>query len=221
MGVESHRGFLAKEIVVTEVGANATGRKIVPSKRDRGESNVFKPGTLVVSRFPVIKDILIALYKLLYKTKASQSVCKGMMHNEGKKGALRRPYEQDLERDMRGDVDRERNVIVHIVTDCLLDGEVRIGKGNLLYDIFSPHRCVFPAVTEPALVRGVVVDQDAGRFGIVTEGSVQGPVGNVRAYFALQRHYPRVDKMKAARNTLHAVAQLINNTCWEQSPCSH
>ena len=59
---------------------------------------------------------------------------------------------------MRGEVDRKIKVIVHMVVDCLLDREIRIRKCNLLYDGFAPNRCVFPAVTKPALVRRVVVD---------------------------------------------------------------
>jgi hypothetical protein len=205
MGIEPGWRFLAEEVVVAEIGAKTAERKIVPSKRDTGDSNIFIAGAWMIGWFPLIKDVLIRGYKLLYERNAANTICHGMVHDKGKKGALWRPHEQDLEGDMRGEVDRKIKVIVHMVVDCLLDREIRFRQCNLLYDVLAPNLCVFPAVTKPALVRRVVINQDTFTFGVVIEGSVQCPVGNVRAYFTLQRHYPRVDKMKTARNTFHAV----------------
>jgi hypothetical protein len=158
MGIEPGWRFLTEEVVVAEVRAKAAGREMAPSKRHRGDRNIFKPGTVVISRFPLIKNVLIAGYELLYERNAAYTVCNGMVHDKGKKSALWRPYEEDLKGNVSREVYGERNVIVHIVIDCLLNREIRIRKCNLLYDVFAPRLCVFPSVTEPALVRRVVVD---------------------------------------------------------------
>ena len=93
MGIEPGWRFLTEEVVVAEIGAKTAGREMAPSKRHRGDSNIFISGAWMIGWFPLIKDILIAGYKLLYERNAANTICDGMVHNKGKKSALWRPHE--------------------------------------------------------------------------------------------------------------------------------
>jgi hypothetical protein len=116
--------------------------------------------------YPLVEYIFIALDELLNEEETSQSICSSVVHNKKQKNTQWCPQEHHFQGDLIRKVNGEASVISYIVINCFLTTGMRRGKLYLLQDVFTGGVGVLPAVSKPALVGRVAVDQDTSGFGI-------------------------------------------------------